>query len=417
MRKLDPTHPILKATLLFTSTLIVMAAATIAPALPLIQVHFADEANVAFWVRLVLTLPALSIAGTAPIAGYFVDRIGRKKVLAVCTLLYGASGAAGYLAPTLSLLLASRALLGVSVGGLMTSVTTLIADYYTGEARSHFMGVQGGFMGLGGTASLALGGILAEIGWRVPFLIYSSAFAILPMILLALYEPLQAEKCVERQNPVSDAAVCVAESMRPVDGDGAAGSTTGAAFPMRIAVLVYALMFGIQVIFYLMPVQLPFYLQGLTGATASQSGLALSVLTSFYAVASLQYGRVAARLDRLGVLALAFALMGVGYLLISIASGWAAIVLGLLLGGVGLGLMIPNLNVWLASESPPELRGRVLGGLTTATFFGRFLSPFVGQPVSTAVGVGGAFLSAAVLVLLMVPVSMVTRRRLRAMTG
>jgi MFS family permease len=417
MRKLDPTHPILKATLLFTSTLIVMAAATIAPALPLIQAHFADEANVAFWVRLVLTLPALFIAGTAPIAGYFVDRIGRKKVLAVSTLLYGVSGAAGYLAPTLNLLLASRALLGVSVGGLMTSVTTLIADYYTGEARSHFMGVQGGFMGRGGTAFLALGGILAEIGWRVPFLIYSSAFAILPMILLALYEPLQAEKCVERQNPVSDAAVCVAESMRPVEGDGAAGSTMGATSRMRIAVLVYALMFGIQVIFYLMPVQLPFYLQGLTGATASQSGLALSVFTFFYAVASLQYGRVAARLDRLGVLALALALTGVGYLLISIASGWVAIVLGLLLGGVGLGLMIPNLNVWLASESPPELRGRVLGGLTTAMFFGRFLSPFVGQPVSTAVGVGGAFLGAAVLILLMVPLSMVTRRRLRAMTG
>jgi hypothetical protein len=79
--------------------------------------------------------------------------------------------------------------------------------------------------------------------------------------------------------------------------------------------------------------------------------------------------------------------------------------------------MVPNLNVWLANESPPELRGRVLGGLTTAMFLGQFLSPFVGQPVSTAVGMGGAFLSAAVLVLLMVPVSMVTRRQLRAMTG
>jgi MFS family permease len=417
MRKLDSARPILKATLLFTSTLIVMAAATIAPALPLIQARFADEANVAFWVRLVLTLPALFIAGTAPIAGYLVDRIGRKKVLVISTLLYGVSGAAGYFAPTLNLLLASRALLGISVGGLMTSVTTLIADYYTGEARSHFMGLQAGFMGLGGTAFLVLGGMLAEIGWRVPFLIYFSAFAILPMILLVLYEPLPAEKCVEKQNPISDAGVCVAESMRPVEGDGAAGSTTGAAFPIRIAVLVYALMFGMQVIFYFMPVQLPFYLQGLTGATASQSGLALSVLTFFYAMASIQYGRVAARFDRFGVLTLAFALIGAGYLLISIASGWTVIVLGLLLGGVGLGLMVPNLNVWLANESPPELRGRVLGGLTTAMFLGQFLSPFVGQPVSTVVGMGGAFLSAAVLVLLMVPVSMVTRRQLRTMTG
>jgi MFS family permease len=134
-------------------------------------------------------------------------------------------------------------------------------------------------------------------------------------------------------------------------------------------------------------------------------------------MASMQYGRVASRLDRVGVLTLAFALIGTGYLLIAIASGWAVIVPGLLLAGVGLGLLIPNLNVWLASASPPELRGRVLGGLMTAMFLGQFLSPIAGQPVSTAVGMGGAFLSAAVLVLLMVPVSVVARRQLRTMTG
>ena len=104
MNRRNPENLVLKGTLLFTSTLIVMAAGIIAPALPLMQAHFAEVANVAFWVRLVLTLPALFIAATAPIAGYIVDRIGRKKVLMISTLLYGLSGAAGYLAPTLSLL-------------------------------------------------------------------------------------------------------------------------------------------------------------------------------------------------------------------------------------------------------------------------------------------------------------------------
>ena len=90
-----------------------------------------------------------------------------------------------------------------------------------------------------------------------------------------------------------------------------------------------------QIIFYLLPVQLPFYLQGLSRATASQSGLALSVMTFFLAMASLQYRRIASWFDHFGVLTLAFALIGAGYLLISIAGGWAIIVLGLLLGGKG----------------------------------------------------------------------------------
>jgi MFS family permease len=64
-----------------------MAWTMIAPALPSIQAHFAEVANVAFWVRLVLTVPALFIAAIAPIAGYMVDRIGRKTVLVISTLI------------------------------------------------------------------------------------------------------------------------------------------------------------------------------------------------------------------------------------------------------------------------------------------------------------------------------------------
>ena len=416
MRTRNPENPVLKATLLFTSTLIVMAAGIIAPALPLMQAHFAEVANVAFWVRLVLTLPALFIAATAPIAGYLVDRIGRKTVLVISTLIYGFSGVAGYLAPTLSLLLASRALLGISVGGLMTSVTTLIADYYAGAARARFMGLQAGFMGLGGTAFLALGGVLADVSWRVPFLIYFFAFVILPFIVLALYEPLLGEQCAEKPNPISDPAGCVAESMRAVEG-GVPTASMAAPFPIRLAVFVYSVMIGIQIIFYLIHVQLPFYLQDLTGASASQSGLAISVMAFFYALASLQYGRVASRLDHFEVLTIAFALVGVGYLLISSAGGWAIIVLGLLLGGIGLGLLVPNLNVWLADETPPALRGRALGGLTTALFLGQFLSPIVGQPVSAVVGLGGLYLSAGALLLVIAPLFWVTRNQLRFLTG
>jgi MFS family permease len=416
MNRRNPENPVLKGTLLFTSTLTVMAWTMIAPALPSIQAHFAEVANVAFWVRLVLTLPALFIAATAPIAGYIVDRIGRKTVLVISTLLYGISGVAGYLAPTLTLLLISRASLGIAVGALMTSVTTLIADYYAGAARARFMGLQAGFMGLGGTAFLALGGVLADVGWRVPFLIYFFAFVILPFIVLALYEPLLGEQCAEKPHPISEPGECVAESIRATGSINSVGSIVSSV-PIRFFLFVYLVMIGIEIVFYLIPVQLPFYLQALTGASASQSGLAISVMAFFYALASLQYGRVASRLDHFEVLTIAFALVGVGYLLISSAGGWAIIVLGLLLGGIGLGLLIPNLNVWLADETPPALRGRVLGGLTTALFLGQFLSPIVGQPVSAIVGLGGLYLSAGALLLVIAPLFWVTRNQLRLLTG
>lgn len=416
MRRRDPNNRLTKLTLLITSTLTVMAGATIAPALPAIQEHFAGIANAGFWVRLVLTLPALFIAGMAPVAGYLVDRIGRKKVLVASTLLYGFSGVAGYLAPTLGPLLISRATLGLSVGGLMTSVTTLIADYYAGKARSRFLGFQAGFIGLGGTAFLAVGGALAEIDWRTPFLIYLSAFAILVLILTALYEPSPAEQCVEKPNPVFDPGECVAEAMRTGEG-GLSEAASAAPLPTRLISFVYLTTLVVQVIWYLIPVQLPFYLRDLIGATASQSGLAISVITFFFALAALQFGRIASRLNPLEVITLAFALLGAGYLLISLAAGWALILIGLVIGGIGLGMMMPNLNVWLANESPPASRGRVLGGLTTALFLGQFLSPIVSQPVNAAVGLGGMYLSAGALLWVMVPLSLATRKGFRYLTA
>jgi len=415
MNRRNPENPVLKVTLLLASTFTVMAWTMIAPALPSIQAHFAEVANVAFWVRLVLTLPALFIAASAPIAGYIVDRIGRKTVLVIASLLYGVSGVAGYLAPTLTYLLISRASLGIAVGALMTSVTTLIADYYAGATRGRFMGLQAGFMGLGGTVYLALGGVLADIGWRVPFLTYSFAFVILPFILLALYEPLLGEQCAEKPHPASDPGECVAESIRATRSINSVGAVVSSV-PIRFLLFIYLVMIGSQIVFYLIPVQLPFYLQDVTGASASQSGLAISVMTLFYALASLQYGHLASRLHHFEVLTIAFALLGVGYLLIWSAGGWAIIVLGLLLGGIGMGLLIPNVSVWLADETPLELRGRVLGGLMTALFLGQFLSPIVGQPVSRIVGLGGLYLSGGALLLVIAALFWVTRNQLRFLT-
>jgi hypothetical protein len=51
-----------RLTLLFVSTLTVMAGATIAPSLPAMRQFFASVNNADFLVRLVLTAPALFIA-------------------------------------------------------------------------------------------------------------------------------------------------------------------------------------------------------------------------------------------------------------------------------------------------------------------------------------------------------------------
>jgi MFS family permease len=414
MKRRDPENPVVKATLLLTSTLIVMVTGVMVSALPAVQAHYAHVPNVGFWVRLVLTLPSLLIAAVAPLAGYVVDSMGRKVVLMISTLIYGISGPAGYLAPTLAWLLISRAALGIAVGGLMTSVTTLIADYYAGEARGHFLGLQAAVMGFAGAAWLALGGVLADVGWRVAFLAYTVALMLLPLILLAVYEPLFADQCVERAPLLADPGTCAAESLRAT---GSIPVAVVASAPIRLISFVYLTVMGIQVILFLLPMQLPFYLLQSMGASPSRSGLAIAAMSGAYALASMQYGRVASRLDHSAVLVVAVGLIGAGYFAIWAAGGWAIMVSGLVVAGIGQGLLSPNLSVWLAEATPTPLRGRVLGGLTTATFLGIFVSPIISQPMVTAMGFRTLCLSAAVLLLTMAALFWVTRNQLRALAG
>ena len=357
-----------KITLLLVSTLTVMSGATIAPSLPAMQDYFSGVENAAFWVRLVLTVPALAIVVGSPIAGLVVDSIGRKPLLTVSAVLYGIGGTSGFFLDSLFAILLGRGLLGLAVAGIMVSATTLIADYYQGESRANFMGLQAAFMGFGGVIFLSTGGYLADLNWRSPFLIYLFAWILLPLIVFSLYEP----KLVQSKNNSNS-------------------KQNLALFPTKLLILIYGSVLLMQIVFYLIPIQLPFYLRDLIGANAARSGLAIAFSTLFSAFSSMAYGKIKQRFNYVVILALSFTLVGVGYMILGRAINYPVVLLGLVITGCGLGLLIPNLNVWLSAEIPHSLRGRALGGLTTAMFLGQFLSPILTQPLTNNFGLAATY--------------------------
>ena len=379
----------IKATLLFTSTLTVMSGATIAPSLPAMQEHFNNVGNVELLVRLVLTIPALFIAMGGLFAGQLVDKIGRKPLLIASTLLYGLAGSSGLILNSLGTILVGRALLGLSVAGIMTGVTTLIADYYTGQDRANFMGFQAAFMGLGGVVFLSVGGFIADLNWRSPFAIYLSAWVILIAIALTIYEP-------KRQ------------------GHDRTASVNKPSMPMGVLAMIYGVALFYMVAFYLIPVQLPFYLQRFDNSSASASGLAIAASTLASAIASLRYGFVKERLGFVSIVVTAFGIAAIGYVVIGIAGSYNAVLVGLIIAGLGFGLLMPNLNVWLSSIIPDSLRGRALGGLTTFFFLGQFLSPLISQPVTNIVGLGRTYVFTGIALLLVAIAFLTLKKQIRS---
>lgn len=358
-------HRFLPAVLLICSSMTVMAGSIITPALPEISRFFASHPD--WMVKLILTLPALVIALVAPFIGSLADRFGRRRLLLGSLAVYAAGGTAGVLVSDMGLMLLSRAVLGLGVAGIMSLVTTLIGDYYQGESRRKLMGLQGTFMALGGVVYLNMGGVLAEISWRGPFLVYLLALIILPFAIWLVYEPDRTPAAGEADLPPAPLPLW------PVTG-------------------VYALGFFSMMSFYIMPVQFPFLVIEKTGLTTVWIGLAISLATLTAAAVGLIYGRLRSRPDYGLVQGIAFAGMGAGYVVMYLAESYGGLLLGCALGGLGGGLMMPNLNMWLMELAPSAMRGRIMGGYSSVFFMGQFMSPLVASPVIALWSLNGVFM-------------------------
>ncbi|KZB85998.1 MFS transporter [Amycolatopsis regifaucium] len=342
-----------RATVLGAATLTIMAAAIIAPSLPAMSRAF--DADVL--VRLALTITSLAIAVSAPLAGAFADRTGRRPLLITALLLYAVSGTAGFFVTDLAVLLISRALLGLAVGGIMTAVSALITDWFDGPRRAAFLGLQQAFASLGGVVFLPLAGVLAGIDWRAPFWLYSVAV----VVALAALAGLRDEPRVKIQG--------------------------GVFRPAAKALGIYAVALVATLVFFMAPTQLPFLLSELSvGPGVIGVVIAGSTLTSV--IGALVFPRL--RWGPRTITASSIALLGVGWLLAGTGTV-AGIVAGLLVGGIGVGIVVPHLNVQLSGMAAPQHRGRILSGLVAGIFLGQFLSPLVVAPLVQAAGIAGAF--------------------------
>ncbi|GMA17032.1 MFS transporter [Deinococcus metallilatus] len=369
---LRPVPWLTRVTLLLTATLTIMSGATIAPSLPAMQAHFAGLPNADVLVRLTVTVVGLAIAVSAPLSGYLTDRIGRRPVLVVAMLLYALAGSSGLYAPTLGSLMLGRVLLGLAVGATMTAGSALVADLFAGQERARFLGLQSAFTSLGGVIFLPLGGLLAGIGWRLPFAVYLAALLLVP---LALRLP-RGETAGER---LAEAAV--------------------ERVPWRPVLLAYAVALAYMLVFYLMPTQLPYRLEGL-GVAPALVGFVMGVSTLSGALAALWFSRRGG--TRTPVLTAGFSLvaLAVGWTVVSLAPGAGWVVPGLIIGGAGAGLVTPNLNTFLAALAPAHARGRVMSGLSASIFLGQFLSPLLARPFVHGADVSQTFAAAAVFAVL-----------------
>lgn len=349
--------------LLLAASLTVMAAATISPALPGLARQFPDTPGNAFLIRLLVPAPSLAVVLTAALCGILADRLRRKPLLLGGVALFAVAGSAGLVLEDLTLLLASRLILGIALAMIMTAQSALIGDYYTGAALHALSGAQVAARNFGGFAFITMAGVLAGIATRLPFAIYALPALALPFFARVLTEPARPG----RQGKVA----------------GVAGDAPDWHLPVALLALGQCL---VTMLFFTMPTQLPFYLQCRGYQAPGVTGGALGALMIAGGFAALLYPRIRSAIGDFGGWGLGFTLQATGFAMLTSSGDAQRIFVGTALVGAGYALSMPGFIALSLSITPAPGRAKTAALLTGSVFLGQFLSPFTSIP---AIGIWG----------------------------
>jgi MFS family permease len=110
---------------------------------------------------------------------------------------------------------------------------------------------------------------------------------------------------------------------------------------------------------------------------------------------------------------IALALWTAGFLSISQASNALWLLFSIALFGIGLGIVMPTVPLWVGDLSPPAFRGRLTSYVSTFSFTGQFLSPIFLSPIESAFGMSYVFLvaGAAAIVLFVIFAGILFKRQ------
>lgn len=382
-----PAGPTQGIILLIGSCLPILGAVLLAPILPTLSTVFKSSPGSEALVPLILTIPALFIAILAPFAGAIADKVGRKRILIIALIAYAIVGTAPLYLDSLGAVVASRAAVGVTEAFIMTCCTTLIADYFTGNRRNKYLGLQALVTALTATVFFAIGGAVGAFGWRTPFWLYAVSLIAAIAMIAAIWPTQQnaegAEKRIEKLP----------------------------AIPWNKLALPIVVSFVGGITFYTLIVELPYVLAGMGVTAVATIGACAAIASLATAIGAFLF-RFVARCGVAQLLPFAFGLAGIGMVVVWFAPNVAVAVVGAVIASFGNGVLLPTLVTWAISRLDYAQRGRGAGLFTGALFLGEFVTPLIVLALTAAAGTLGLAIGiiGVFSIVICVVLAVVTRR-------
>lgn len=352
----------------------------------------------------VLDLYALVLAALLLGSGSIADIVGRRRAYVAGLTLFAVGSLACGLAPSAAVLITARGLQGIGGALMFATTTAMLNATYSGRDRGVAFGIWGAVSGAASALGPLAGGLLTQhVGWRWIFLVN------LPIAVVTIVVTLAA--CAETRRPgvrldvpgvLAFTVFAGALTYGLIQGGdhGWAAPSTWVLLAVAALALMAFLMIERRAEFPSLDLRLfrsgPFtatitaglllmasafsilaftsvWLQGVLGLSPITAGLVLLPMAGCGFLVSALAGRLVQGVSPRWTAGGGMVLIGVGgwlQMLIGQDSGPSALLPGLAVVGVGIGLAIPTLTAAAMSAAPTELGGMVAGAVNTARQLG-----------------------------------------------
>jgi MFS transporter, DHA1 family, tetracycline resistance protein len=323
-----------------------------------------------------------------PTIGNLSDAYGRRPILLLSVLGMAADYLLHALAPTLFWLFVARTISGLC-GASYATANAYLADITAPEDRAKAFGLMGAAFGLGFVMGPAIGGLLGELGPRVPFYVaaaLSLANAIYGWFILPETLPPEKRRPFEwrRANPFGALRVF---------------ATYPGVLPLSIVMGVYFFATSVYpAIWSFWGIARFGWSEAMIGLTLAAFGLVTAIVQGALTGPAVKWlGERRTAILGIGIAAVA----ALGY---GLAPNLAAVIVLLVIHAPE-GFVHPALTAMMSNEAPPDAQGELQGGMASiqslamlggTLFYAQIFGYFI-RPDAVLVSTGMAFFVSAAL--------------------
>ncbi len=320
--------------------------------------------------------------------GAVSDKLGRKKVIAACVVLFSLFTGLNGLARDPTEFGICRFIAGLGIGGVMPNVVALITEYSPRSMRSTLVAIMFSGYSVGGMLSAGLGMyLIPQFGWPSVFYVGLIPLLLLPAILYFLPESIGFLVKSGRDDEVGVKLARLAPGYRPAPGDRfefPTGATGQAALPALFSqgralstVMFWVSFFMCLLMVYALGSWLPKLMTNAGYALGSSLGF-LMVLNMGAIVGAVGGGLMADRMNLKRVLVGFFIVAAVSISLLGVKSDTAVLyALVAVAGATTIGTQI-LLYAYVAQFYPMAIRSTGIGWASGVGRSGAILGPMLG---------------------------------------